>query len=321
MAYQIADVGTVPAFKIIKGGGIFIGIENKISYLSSDMTAWTPYSMPTASYWLSPVYTANGKYIALGNVAGGYPGMAISDDGATWVGRTITTGVGITGDHGIGYGIGRYIYSNGNRIYTSTDGITWGFLTVTTVSGTHLSIFELGSEAIIIFTNGYTRRTSSFASWSGSNPMTATIGSGTVTILSIAFDGTHYCAVCLDSLTSSRRLWKTTDFSTWTMGAPIPDVTPLTPRSTMYYPGTYMFVAGSSSALRVYTSEDGGLNWSATSDISTGASSNPGAWLVPGTTIKALIRSISAVYTRSGFTLGGPPIEFWQNLVGTSQTL
>lgn len=110
-------------------------ILNSSILVSADGVSWTEYN-PAVYIGLEAITFGNGKYVAVGQGTVGFVenNVITSTDGINW---TLSVQSGLYGLESIAYGNGKYVavsnalFSGNNRIFYSTDGITWNYQTFT----------------------------------------------------------------------------------------------------------------------------------------------------------------------------------------------
>jgi hypothetical protein len=121
-----------PMYDSAYGAGtwVIVGFSNVFYYSTDDGASFTPVhtpNYPVGQVWRSVAY-GNGIFIA---VASAFASAAMSTDGITWVDSPIS---GSVGWYSITFGDGKFVAIGGNTIGISTDGLSWTYSTVTTLT-------------------------------------------------------------------------------------------------------------------------------------------------------------------------------------------
>jgi hypothetical protein len=125
--YQVASGSPNPSFTDVSyGAGLYVavGLVGQI-WSSPDAITWTQRTSGTTSN-LSDIAYANGRFIAVGSLVGGFPpNIVYSDDGITWSPAVTAPYIALTG---VSYGAGRWVVVGNNTAGISTDnGVNWTY--------------------------------------------------------------------------------------------------------------------------------------------------------------------------------------------------
>ncbi|MGE5625142.1 MAG: Ig-like domain-containing protein [Bacillota bacterium] len=112
---------------IAQGGGVYVAVgTDGVIYSSADGVQWTARSsgLGVGSAYTGVIY-GNGRFLAVGVDGNGKGHAEVSRDGAAWSDQETGWSLVLFPGGGLAFGNGVFVATDGNRAFSSTDGLTW----------------------------------------------------------------------------------------------------------------------------------------------------------------------------------------------------